>query len=355
MRHRKQVRGFTLIELLVVIAIIAILIGLLLPAVQKVRAAAARIQCMNNLHQIALAAHNYHDQVGTLPSGLYISPNSVNNPALLPAYGPGSYFPPNVQGPFIGVLAYLLPYVEQDNVYKNINPAFFQLNTTMGAWAYSLPPYDFQSGVPADRLNGTGYPHIFDAHVKSYECPADNPYGPLSGIYQGTQLWPVGGVIDMYDCFGGSVTIDLVLDVPGFGHEMGASNYMANAGYLGNDTSSATSTKYVGPFYANSKTKLVDIIDGTSNTFMFGETLGGTATGPRDLRLAWGGAGGMPSAWGLTETPDWYQYSSKHTAVVNFAFADGSVHSLHKSASYSVFISMSGMQDGTVFDPSSAY
>jgi prepilin-type N-terminal cleavage/methylation domain-containing protein/prepilin-type processing-associated H-X9-DG protein len=353
MRRRKPVRGFTLIELLVVIAIIAILIGLLLPAVQKVRGAAARISCGNNLHQIALAAHNYHDQNGVFPPGLNNSPNAVNDPTVSArGLGPGAYFPPYggltvppypyVQGPFTGVLAYLLPYVEQDAIYKNLPQAYFQIGTTAGAWAYNTPPYDFQSGVPVP--NGTGYLHNpIDFHVKIYECPADNLYGPMS---------PGGGPIDMYDCFGGSVWIDFVYDQPGFGHEMGGSNYIANAGYLGDDTNN---TKYIGPFYANSKTKMVDVIDGTSNTFMFGETLAGTATGARDYRLTWMGAGGMPSAWGLTETPDWYQYGSKHTAIVNFAFCDGSVHPVRKSASYNPFVYMSGMQDGVVFNPDSVY
>src|SRR5712691_6740915 len=91
-----QRRGFTLIELLVVIAIIAILIGLLVPAVQKVREAANRIKCANNLKQLGLAAHLYHDVNGHLP----------------PAIG---YYPP-ASGAFGNYFFHLLPYVEQDNL-----------------------------------------------------------------------------------------------------------------------------------------------------------------------------------------------------------------------------------------------
>ena len=102
-------KGFTLIELLVVIAIIAILIGLLLPAVQKVRGAAARMQCGNNLKQLGLAAFNYEGTYQRFPSG-------VNLPFTTTVAG-GPSAGPVIPGKYISLFEALLPYVEQDNLY----------------------------------------------------------------------------------------------------------------------------------------------------------------------------------------------------------------------------------------------
>src|SRR5437764_13592747 len=114
-RQRPPRRGFTLIELLVVIAIIAVLLGLLLPAVQKVREAAARMSCQNNMKQIGLACHNYQATNGYFPPGALRSPASG---AVGPFY---QKFGVTANGVNHSWGVFLLPYVEQDNLCKQYN------------------------------------------------------------------------------------------------------------------------------------------------------------------------------------------------------------------------------------------
>ncbi len=140
MRIRRLARsGFTLIELLVVIAIIAVLVGLLLPAVQKVREAAARTQCINNMKQLGLAFHNFHDVSGTLP----------------------------VEGTTqqVSFYTYLLPYIEQGNLYNQVWPAFqTALSTDNGVW---------NGGTNADALYLAACQQgAANTGVKTFVCPS---------------------------------------------------------------------------------------------------------------------------------------------------------------------------------------
>jgi prepilin-type N-terminal cleavage/methylation domain-containing protein len=306
--------GFTLIELLVVIAIISILIGLLLPAVQKLREAAARSQCQNNLKQIALAAQNYDSAFNVLPPGL--SGDPINPPGT--AAG-------------LSCLAYLLPYLEQQNLYNLIPNAWFKQNWTGGGW--------FNYGSIA-----------YTYHVKTFECPSD---GNLYNYSQGVMLdyyehadGANAANVDVYYFAGTNGTLNI-----------GLTNYMPCAGGLGYLPGDSW-TQFAGIYYTGSSTRMTSIPDGTSQTIAFGETLGGTSQGQRDFSICWIGGGAMPTGYGLPNPYQWYTFGSQHTAgIVQFAFADGSVRPVTRvgpynwaSSAYANYIFASGGQDGVPVD-----
>ena len=277
--------AFTLIELLVVIAIIAILIGLLLPAVQKVREAASRISCTNNLKQIGLGLHHYHDA------------NQVFPPGFTAIAAPGGDVSPGWGWSF-----YILPYIEQDNLFrtqKNLN----------------------QSVTASPLLR---------QKIKIYSCPSDLQTEPF-------QVYGPGGV-----------PLSGIMAAP-----------CSYAAFVGGDETEVTtgdsSDQFHGCFYRNSKTRIADITDGTSHTALVAEracgitqgTWAGALPGAR-LRLGaknpvyplnpnmdydtdlfglmhsnWINATNNQSDDGGTDDP-----SSFHTGGANHLYADGSVRFL---------------------------
>ena len=325
-RHRP---GFTLVELLVVIAIIAVLIGLLVPAVQKVREAAARTQCANNLREIALAAANYDATTGHLPPG-YLGPT----PGLTEHPYPTS--PDYYSYQWVGSLTYLLPYVEQDAIYQR-----------------------FQAGVPADYLSVSrvyapwwSYDSAVaaaQAPVKTFLCPSDSPDENTTGVFVGLHEYldtPTTGRLD-----------GVYIDDPSGANTLGKTNYVGVAGYMGK-----VFPPFDGPLCNRTSVSLVHIsgADGTSNTLLFGEAVGGPEFGIQGpFAYSWMGAGALPTGYGLATGPDpssgWWNFTSHHTGVTNFAYADGSVHAIRKGPTtgdaWNTYVLMSAWSDGQAVDP----
>jgi len=328
-------KAFTLIELLVVIAIIGILVALLLPAVQKIRDAAARMACSNNLKQLGLATHNFHNDNNRFPP-------AVNWPGVTPVLGGNSNTPP-ITGVYESVYEFLLPYVEAKAIYDSMYPFFSNAQCQF----FMATPANFpgQATAPASSV------------IKVFLCPADR--GPQTTSYT------TGGTT----------------------YTFGANSYVANSGWVGTPN---TSMDQFGVLFINSQVKFTDIIDGTSTTFLFGErqrvdpnfdatngansleNLSGwawiTATNVPTPGLYYLGGVGDPPALQQAATGINYQfpvggtaantnqritaYGSNHTLGANFCFCDGSVKYLQQTVPVTILQNLSTRAGKEIVDQS---
>ena len=327
-------RGFTLIELLVVIAIIAILIGLLLPAVQKVREAAARAKCSNNLKQLGIAMHSFHDQQQKLP-------------AKTGSQGQCCW------GTWIIMI---LPHIEQQAMYqlyqnyggndsiKNDFPA-----------AVTVTPFPRYGGPP----NNT---NVTTRRLTTLTCPSDRENAPISNLTNHNYAVIAGNGASHWGFNGNPVAGPTPLPTL-------TTPYVARAGMF---DPGITEFVFVGTaVQANSKkTKLTDVTDGLSNTLMIGENRQGTGS---DLRgfIWWGDAaslstyyapntksndvisqncnndvqGGLPCNNG---SPVTLALRSKHTGGVNVCLGDASVRFVRDSIDMNVWVWSGSAADGVV-------
>ncbi|MGD9857294.1 MAG: DUF1559 domain-containing protein [Planctomycetaceae bacterium] len=336
MRVRKQ-SGFTLIELLVVIAIIAILIALLLPAVQQAREAARRTQCRNNLKQIGLAIHNYHDVHLTFPLGAGYS--------------------------LWGWRVFILPYIEQTAQYDLID--FNQGISITGAGTVDTTSQVCRGQGPPCYTSQHFYNDLVAQGIKNYGdtpfavfgCPSD-PRGntPYSNRVGGSTLPNINcnyhGVCGNVDSRiransnYGPNTRHRVMCFPGGG---------CIEPYPGNPM---LAQEYNGIFRYAVKVKIGDVADGTSNTLMVGEravdedqSWGWFITATEgDGMLGTGGPiwqGGFTKAQGYTTSTS-PVFSSRHVGGVLFAMGDGSVRMLSSNINFATYQALGTTKGGEV-------
>jgi prepilin-type N-terminal cleavage/methylation domain-containing protein/prepilin-type processing-associated H-X9-DG protein len=342
--RRLRSHGFTLIELLVVIAIIALLMALLLPAIQKVREAANKMLCQSNLRQLAIASHNYHNDYLKLPPG-YLGP-IPNTTTAAPL--------PNFQG--AGVLVYLLPYMEADNIFKGL-----RCNLSLSP----APPVTPTPGWPFISADW----NLANAKMKMFLCPSDTmdiDTPTISVIlathstHTGTGTTPTTGFFQ---------TVQWVV-APNNILPNGRTNYVGINGGCGEGTNLFWG-RYTGILSNRSQNTLgqLTVQDGTSNTMMFAETIGGiTSTGIREYARSWYGSGSMPTYRGFWNSRDFthpggpvFKMSSRHAAGVNVSFGDGSTRTVRfttglvsatPAVDYLTLQQLAGRRDGLSADTS---
>jgi prepilin-type N-terminal cleavage/methylation domain-containing protein/prepilin-type processing-associated H-X9-DG protein len=364
--------AFTLIELLVVVAIIAILMALLLPAIQKVREAANKMICASNLRQLGVAAHHYHTDFGKLPPGYY-GPMRQNGGTDVT---PESHLQ---RGPWVGCLVPLLPYLEQDNVYQLLWKT--QQNFPSAPPEVLGPPIALN--LQQERQGwwtglGNLQPRTGQVRLKLFECPSDTVAETTAeGCVLATHI-ANGYIIGLHPEDLGN---------PMYADALGRTNYAGVAGTAGNSDAVNFYSTWEGVLFNRSQVTLgqLTVQDGTSNTLLFGESLGGNGVGPRVHAWSWFGVGAMgtgyglgrgnipcpddePPALGAAVTPGqdgahWYRFSSRHAAGVNFCFGDGSVRtvkfgnttqpSLNLTSDWAILQQLAGRHDGYTQDASS--
>lgn len=310
--------AFTLVELLVVVAIIGILVALLLPAVQAARESARRTQCKSHIRQVALAALNYEQVHGHLPSGNLGPTPPRNVTRFFQIY--------ERDHQLIGMIPFLLPHLEQSNIFSLIGPDMLDITSEpfKQIWLLNL---DTVEAAQAD--------------IGLLHCPSNEQTHPSRGSLI---------LLNPYHYPTGKLVLESAPSTDSF--NFGNTNYLGSMGYFG-DSPLEKAKQYLGLIYTRSRTRMSQIIDGSSHTLMIGEAVGQQLGGDLELAYSWMGCGALPLAQGLTDSAgkqeaSWASFSSNHVDQVNFAFADGSVRSLNTDIDELVYYAFGGRDDGDV-------
>lgn len=347
-------QGFTLIELLVVIAIIAILIGLLLPAVQKVRDAAAKLQCSNNLKQMGLALQMYHEDHGFFPRGTYDDVNNGSGQLAALPWG-----------------VYILPYLEQNNIYQMFDTSSFNWsNPTTIAGTFNNPPNNNGAVTTPGSYASGGNPACYS--IKTYICPSSPGQGAVF-----TNTWDQNGV----------------------GVNLSSGPYAGNASWSCSATDYIAASGVPGHFWRNYlpagnytengvlndnniQVNLVQISDGSSNTWIVGERGGAPnvyITGPTlydtppynkgfasisgggwadesngDLWIGGNSANGLNPGGGgpcVINCDNVTNFFAFHTGGANFLYCDGHVQFVTNSLNPGTAAQLIMYNDGLVLQP----